>query len=201
MGSPIRNSDPQVDAAVGGFVAGDAARRLVEVGEGDVNDVGVGGVHGNVRAVGGGDGGRGAPGAAAVGGADDVGGRRAGVEDDRVDAAVGAISARRGRSRRPARRRRRRRASSRWRRRRWCGRYRRLRSGRRWRCRWRSGGRGVDVDLEFVLPAAEHVAVAYAHVGPYRGFSRPSRRRPARGWPVAAGSHIRRSRCCRTCRG
>ena len=65
--------------------------RLVEVGEGDVNDVRVAWVHRNVRPVGGGDGGWGAPGATAVGGLDDVGGCRAGVEDDRVDAAVGAV--------------------------------------------------------------------------------------------------------------
>ena len=78
-------------AAVGGLVAGDAARRLVEVGEGDVNDVRVAWVHRNVRPVGGGDGGWGAPGGTAVGGLDDVGGFRAGVEDDRVDAAVGAV--------------------------------------------------------------------------------------------------------------
>src|SRR5262249_50375263 len=75
------------EAAVRRFVAGDAAGGLVEVGEGDVDDVRVAWVHRNVRPVRGGDGGWGAPGGTAVRGLDDVGGGRAGVEDDRVDAA------------------------------------------------------------------------------------------------------------------
>src|SRR5438034_9021500 len=41
------------DAAVSGLVARDAPRRLIEVGKGDVDDVGVGGVNGDVGAVGG----------------------------------------------------------------------------------------------------------------------------------------------------
>src|SRR5207247_869352 len=44
---------PPGHAAVSGLVAGDAAGWLVEVGEGDVDDVGVGGVNGDVGAVGG----------------------------------------------------------------------------------------------------------------------------------------------------
>src|SRR5438067_1986370 len=79
------------EAAVRRFVAGDAPGGLVEVGEGDVNDVRVAWVHRNVRPVGGGDRGWGAPGGTAVGGLDDVGDGRAGVEDARVDAAVGAV--------------------------------------------------------------------------------------------------------------
>src|SRR5262249_54355307 len=78
------------DAAVRRFVAGDAPGGLVEVGEGDVDDVRVGRVNGDVGAVGGGNLARTGPGAAAVGGAEDVGRRRTGVEDDRIGFAVGA---------------------------------------------------------------------------------------------------------------
>src|SRR5438067_6341187 len=154
------------EAAIRRFVAGDAPGGLVEVGEGRVNDVRVAWVHRNVRPVGGGDGSWGAPGGTAVGGLDDVGDGRAGVEDARVDAAVGAVGdagAAAGRLHAVGR------------------------SVGRGPGGAAVGGTEdtdagglavvggadgvqaidrVDVDLEFVLPATEHVAVAYAHVRP-----------------------------------
>src|SRR5207244_6060101 len=161
------------DAAVGGFVAGDAAGGLVAVGEGDVNDVRVAWVHCNVRPVGGGDGRWRAPGGTAVGGLDDVGGGRAGVEDDRVDAAVGAVgdagvaagrlhAIGRGIGRGPGQ------AA--------VGGAEDADAGDAPVVRGPDGvhavGR-VGVDLEFVLVAAEHVAVAHAAV-----------------WAVVGGQHV-----------
>src|SRR5207244_4908246 len=82
---------PPGHTAVGGLVARDAPRRLIEVGKGDVDDVRVAGVGGDVGAVRGRDRAGTLPGGAAVGGAQGVGGRRAGVEDDGIDMAIGAV--------------------------------------------------------------------------------------------------------------
>src|SRR5947208_319649 len=67
---------PPGHAAVSGLVARDARRRLIEVGKGDVDDVRVAGVSGDVGAVRGRDRGGTLPSGAAVGGAQGVGGRR-----------------------------------------------------------------------------------------------------------------------------
>src|SRR5262249_17379647 len=82
---------PPGHAAVSGLVARDAPRRLVEVGKGDVDDVRVAGVGGDVGAVRGRDLAGTLPSGAAVGGAQDVGDRRGGVEDDGIDMAIVAV--------------------------------------------------------------------------------------------------------------
>src|SRR4029453_5603587 len=52
-GGAVKKLQSPRDTAGGGFVGGDAPGGLVEVGEGDVDDVGVGGINGDVGAVGG----------------------------------------------------------------------------------------------------------------------------------------------------
>src|SRR2546430_7165014 len=79
------------DAAGGGLVAGDAPGGLVEVGVCNIDDIGVGRVDRDIGPVGGGDRAGTGPGDPAVGGAQNVSGGRASVEDDRVDLAILAV--------------------------------------------------------------------------------------------------------------
>ncbi|PYJ01390.1 MAG: hypothetical protein DMF00_05110, partial [Verrucomicrobia bacterium] len=155
---------PPGHAAVSGLVARDAPRRLIEVGIGDVDDVRVAGIDGDVRAVGRGDLAGTLPGGAAIGGAEDVGGRRAGVEDDGIHLPIGAIgdagvaagglhAVEGGVARSPG-------GAA-------VGGAEDTDAGG---LAVVGGADGVqviervDVDLEFVLPAAEHVAVAHTHI-------------------------------------
>ena len=172
---------PPGHAAVSGLVARDAPRRLIEVGIGDVDDVRVARVGGDVGAVRSRDRAGTLPGGAAVGGAQDVGGRRAGVEDDGIDMAIGAVghtgvaagglhAVEGGVARSPG-------GAA-------VGGAEDTDAGG---LAVVGGADGVqviervDVDLEFVLVTAEHVAVAHAHVRPIERVQQATQQATQRG--------------------